>query len=49
MLVAMSTEMVGGLVFGAGALLGWAMAAAARRQDHKTFVLARAPPCRSVR
>lgn len=50
MLVAMSTEMVGGLVFGAGALLGWAMAAAARRQDHKTFVLARAPalPIRSL-
>ncbi len=49
-MLAMSTEMVGTLVFGGGALLGWAFATAARRQDHKTFVLARAPglPIRSL-
>jgi LemA protein len=49
-MLALSTEVVGTLVFGGGALLGWAMATAARRQDHKTFVLARAPglPIRSL-
>lgn len=31
------------LVVAAGLLLGWAFAAALRRQDHRTFVLARAP------
>ena len=31
------------LVLAAGSLLGWAFAAALRRQDHRTFVLARAP------
>lgn len=39
----MSTEMVGALVLAGGALLGFLFATAARRQDHKTFVLARAP------
>ncbi|MFN7589162.1 MAG: LemA family protein [Planctomycetota bacterium] len=49
-MLAMSTEMVGTLVLAGGALLGFAFATAARRQDHKTFVLARAPglPIRSL-
>lgn len=42
-MLALSTELVGVLVFGGGAALGAVFAAMARRQDHRTFVLARAP------
>lgn len=42
-LVAISIEATSSLVAGGGILLGWAFATALRRQDHRTFVLARAP------
>lgn len=43
MLAAISIEATSTLVATGGILLGWAFATALRRQDHRTFVLARAP------